>query len=179
MDFWLQRALSDIDSATAGLSPEQMSWHPAEGKWSVSQILEHLAAAFSSTVIGLRKVVDAGKPTASAGTVYKSLATFVVTGLGYFPTGRPAPAWTLPKGATPEQVSKAIREHLAAMDAVLAEAESKFGRQVKIADHPIIGPFTVTEWRKFHYTHTRHHMKQVRAIRAKLPELPLAADQRR
>ncbi len=167
MDFWLQRALHEIDSATAGLSPQQMSWHPAEGKWSACQILEHLSAAYSSTVVALRKVVDAGKPAASRASFYQWLATRVVGDLGYFPTGRQAPAWTIPQGAPPEQVSKAIRDNLQAMDAVLAEAESKFGARVKIADHPIVGPFTVTDWRKFHYRHTHHHMKQIVALREK------------
>ena len=171
MDFWLQRALDEIDSATAGFSPEQMSWNPAEGKWSAAQILEHLSAAFASTVTALRKVVDAGKPTASRVTFMQWLATFVVGDLGYFPHGRPAPAWTVPKGVPAEQAAKAIRENLVSMDAVLAEAERKFGTRVNVADHPIVGPFTVTDWRKFHYRHTHHHVKQLRAIRERLASL--------
>ena len=168
MDFWLQRALTEIDSTTAGISPEQMAWHPAEGKWCTAQILEHLSAAYGSTVVALRKVVDAGRPAASRATFYQWLATRVVGDLGYFPTGRQAPAWTIPKGVPPEQVARDIRTNLAAMDAVLAEAEGKFGVAVKVADHPIVGPFTVTDWRKFHYRHTHHHMKQITAIRESL-----------
>ncbi len=168
MDFWLQRAFDEIDSATAGISPEQMSWHPAEGKWSACQILEHLSKGFSSTVVALRKVADAGRPIATRGTFYQSLATFVVGDLGYFPHGRPAPSWTIPKGAPAEQVAKDIRENLRAMDAALAALERQFGPRVKVADHPLVGPFSVTDWRKFHYRHTHHHMKQVLAIRAKL-----------
>ncbi len=168
MDFWLQRAFDEIDSATAGISPEQMSWHPAEGKWSACQILEHLSKGFSSTVVALRKVADAGRPIATRATFYQSLATFVVGDLGYFPHGRPAPSWTIPKGAPAEQVAKDIRENLRAMDALLADLERQFGPRLKIADHPLVGPFSVTDWRKFHYRHTHHHMKQIVAIRAKL-----------
>ena len=164
MDFWLQRALEELDTATASISPEQMAWHPAEGKWCASQILEHLSAAYSSTVVALQKVEAAGKPSASRGTFYQWLATRVVDDLGYFPSGRPAPAWTIPKGAPAEQVSKEIRENLRAMDAILAALEARFGARVKIADHPIVGPFNVTEWRKFHYRHTHHHVKQLAAI---------------
>jgi len=168
MDFWLQRALHEIDSATLAISPDDMDWHPAEGKWSVTQILEHLSAAYASTVTALRKVLDAGKPAASRATFLQWLSTRVVGDLGYFPTGRPAPAWTMPKGAPAEQVAKAVRENLVAMDAVLVEAERKFGGRVKVADHPIVGPFTVADWRKFHYRHTHHHVKQVHAIRDSL-----------
>ncbi len=168
MDFWLQRAFGDIDSATAGITPAQMSWRPAEGKWSTAQILEHLSQAFSSTVTALKRVTDAGKPIAGRATLYQSLAIFVVGDLGYFPHGRQAPKWTIPHGAPAEQVSKDIRENLRAMDAVLVGLERQFGARVKVADHPIIGPLSVTQWRKFHYRHTHHHMKQIRAIRRSL-----------
>ncbi len=168
MDFWLQRACDEIDSATAGISAPQMDWHPAEGKWSTAQILEHLSRTFASTVVALKKVVAAGKPLGGRPRFQQWLAIRVVGDLGYFPHGRPAPAWTVPKGAPAEQVSQAIRENLRAMDAILADLERQFGARVKIADHPIVGPLTVPEWRKFHYRHTHHHMKQVLAIRAKL-----------
>jgi DinB superfamily len=168
MDFWLQRAFDEIDSATAGLSPQQMDWRPAEGKWCTAQILEHLSNTFSSTITALKKVEAAGRPAGSRPGFYQSLATFVVGDLGYFPHGRPAPAWTIPHGAPAEQVAKDIREHLRAMDAILVGLERQFGPRVKVANHPIVGPFSVTDWRKFHYRHTHHHMKQVRAIRALL-----------
>ena len=170
MDFWLQRTLNEIDSATAGISPQQMSWHPAEGKWSTAQILEHLSQAFESTVSALKRVETAGKPIAGRATFYQALATFVVADLGYFPHGRQAPKWTIPHGAPAEQVAKDIRQNLRAMDAVLAGLERQFGARVKVADHPIIGPLSVTGWRKFHYRHTLHHMRQIRAIRATLPK---------
>ena len=167
MDIWLQRALHEIDSATTGLSPQQMSWQPAEGKWSACQVLEHLSIAFETTAAALRKVIAAGQPSAGRATFKQWLGTRVVTGLQYFPTGRPAPKFTLPKGAPPEQVARSIREHLVAMDGVLADIERQFGTSVKVADHPVLGPFTVSEWRKFHYVHTHHHMKQIAALRAK------------
>ena len=167
MDFWLERALQEIDSATEGISTGQMSWHPAEGKWSVCQILENLSTTYRTSVTALRRALDAGKPQAGRGSFMKWLSTRVVADLGYFPTGRPAPAFSLPKGAPPEQVTREIRENLATMDATLVEVAGKFGATVKVADHPVLGPFTVTEWRKFHYRHTHHHVKQIIALRAK------------
>ncbi len=167
MDFWLERALKEIDSATDGITTEQMSWHPAEGKWSVSEILEHLSITYRTSVIALRRALDAGHPQAGRGSFVQWLSTRVVADLGYFPTGRPAPAFSLPKGAPPEQVAREVRENLARMDATLVQVAEKFGTAVKVADHPVLGPFTVTEWRKFHYSHTHHHVKQILALRAK------------
>jgi hypothetical protein len=28
-------------------------------------------------------------------------------------------------------------------------------------DHPILGPLTVDQWRKFHVVHTEHHVRQI------------------
>ncbi len=165
MDFWLQRTLREIDSAIADLSVEQMSWYPAEGKWSISQILEHLSLTFSTTCTVLHRVLDGNRPTATAGTFVKWLSTRVVTDLGYFPKGRPAPAFAMPKKTAPGQIADEIRTNLIEMDALLSDAERRFGTNVKLADHPVLGPFTVTEWRKFHFRHSHHHAKQVLRLR--------------
>jgi hypothetical protein len=47
------------------------------------------------------------------------------------------------------------------MDQALAQCEERFGKKVKIADHPVLGPIPIAGWRKFHLLHTRHHMKQI------------------
>ena len=167
MDFWLQRALNEIDSATDGITAEQLGWHPAEGKWSAAQILGHLSLAYHHTVAGLARVLRNGKPIAGKGTLKQWIATRVVADLGYFPSGRPAPAMTLPTDVSAAQIVGEIHQNLIAMDAILVEVEQKLGPAVKVADHPVLGPFRVEEWRKFHYRHTHHHMKQVRAIREK------------
>jgi hypothetical protein len=50
---------------------------------------------------------------------------------------------------------------LVAMDATLADAERRFGVSVKLLDHPVLGPLSAKEWREFHRTHARHHLKQM------------------
>ncbi|MGZ7099671.1 MAG: DUF1569 domain-containing protein [Candidatus Angelobacter sp.] len=32
-------------------------------------------------------------------------------------------------------------------------------------DHPVLGPLTAAEWRKFHLVHGLHHVKQIRSLR--------------
>lgn len=50
---------------------------------------------------------------------------------------------------------------LVAMDSTLFDAERRFGRRARLLDHPFLGPLNAQEWRLFHRTHTRHHLKQV------------------
>jgi len=51
------------------------------------------------------------------------------------------------------------------MDDIIGRCEEKIGRGKKLLDHPILGPLTGTQWRKFHLVHGLHHVKQIRRLR--------------
>ena len=164
MDSTLQRVQDAIEAATGGMSAQQLVQHP-EGKWSAAGILEHLSITFGGTARVMRKCLEGGKPLASAPTLKHRVATLLVTGWGYFPTGRPAPEFAVPKGLEGEAALRTIRENLAAMDQALAECEQRFGSEVRVADHFVLGPLTIQQWRRFHLAHTQHHMKQIERLR--------------
>ena len=84
---------------------------------------------------------------------------------GHMPGGRKAPAHASPKGMPAEKVVAEIGPKVAAMDAVIAECEIRYGRGVRLLDHPVLGPLTGAQWRKFHWVHGRHHVKQILRIR--------------
>lgn len=161
---FLQQARQAIEEAVHGMNREQLQRHP-EGKWSTAEVLEHLSIAFGGTMRGLRRCLEAGKPGATPPSLYQRLGKLLVVDVGYFPPGRPAPEFTRPRGMDPEQVLPQLLRNLEDMDRALAECEQKFGRSLKVADHPVLGAFTVDEWRKFHLIHSRHHMKQVARLR--------------
>ena len=50
------------------------------------------------------------------------------------------------------------------MDATITDAERRFGRNVKLLDHPILGPLTAKEWRQFHQVHSKLHLRQMAAL---------------
>jgi len=154
-----------IETATAGMSPADLSRHP-EGKWSAAEVVEHLLITYSNTAAGLRKVLAKGAPQGTSPTLKNRLAQFTLLTVGYFPGGRKAPAPTVPKGLDPAQVVRAVSQALPEMDKAITECEKAYGGDVKIADHPVLGPLTATQWRKFHYIHAHHHMKQVEALKA-------------
>jgi Protein of unknown function (DUF1569) len=47
------------------------------------------------------------------------------------------------------------------MDTAIAKAEKKYGSQTPLVDHPILGPLRAAQWRKFHWVHGKHHLKQL------------------
>jgi len=163
----IQTAREAIEKATESMTAEQLTWHP-EGKWCTAEILEHLALAFGGTAKFLGKVAADGKSVASKMTMKQRIGIAVVTGGEFIPGGRKAPQGVVPKGMAADQVLTAIRKNLSDMDQAIRACESKLGTKIMIADHPVLGPLTVAQWRKFHKVHTRHHMKQVAALRAQM-----------
>ena len=160
MDFYLQRLQDAISSATNGLSPEELARHP-EGKWCTAEILEHLYLTYTGTIKGFERCIANGQPMARRPQIMDSLRKFVVIRLDYLPEGRKAPKNSVPKGISTQQVLENIAAVIAEMDAKIAEAEKKYGERTLLLDHPIIGPLRGQEWRKFHWVHGNHHLKQI------------------
>jgi hypothetical protein len=164
MDSRLEKLKEALESAVEGMSSEQLSWH-RPGKWCAAEVLEHLYLSYTGTIKGFEKVMTSGKPLGTRASVKNRVQTFVVVGFGYLPEGRKAPSNTQPRGLAVEKVRSGIGEKIVAMDAIIAECETRFGRRVRLLDHPILGPLTAMEWRKFHLVHGMHHQKQILKLR--------------
>jgi hypothetical protein len=110
------------------------------------------------------KCLNAGKPLATSANFKNRIARMFVVNLSYIPSGRKAPRQVVPAGMRGTEARDAVKSNLKKMDEDLAACEERFGDRVKVADHAILGPIPICEWRKFHLLHTLHHMKQVRAL---------------
>jgi hypothetical protein len=166
----LQRCLTLIDEATAGLD-EASAGTRVDGRWSVAEIVEHLDRTYTGTTKGFERCLNAGVSRASAPTLKSRLRIFAVVTLGYFPSGIEAPAHVVPTGRVSlNDVLEKVRAHLQALDGAAAATEARLGRG-RVMDHPILGPFTVAQWMRFHRVHTRHHQKQIVERRRRLGSL--------
>jgi hypothetical protein len=164
MDSRMEKLKHAVELAIEGMSSEQLSWHPA-GKWCAAEVLEHLYLTYSGTIKGFERVMEAGKPLATRASMAQRLRTLVVVGFNHMPSGRTAPATTRPRGLPAEKVRNEVGLKIVAMDAIIAQCETRFGRGVDLLDHPILGPLTATQWRKFHLVHGMHHAKQLLRLR--------------
>ena len=156
--------LEDIRREAERLTNEmsRADWHHApSGKWSCGQIFEHLLLSYTATTEGTMRAMKVGRPLGGRPTLRDRISTFYVAGLGLLPSGRLAPKHITPKDGTGLESLRQFNDALVAMDATLADAEKRFGTKVRLLDHPILGPLTAREWRRFHRTHARHHMKQI------------------
>jgi Protein of unknown function (DUF1569) len=160
MDAKLARLHAAISRAMDGMTLEDLSLHP-EGKGSATEILDHLNLTYIATAKNLERCLASGQAFASPDRRSKRWPRLVVTGMGYFPSGRKSPERVQPRGTPAEQVTVEILQNLCRMDTVIHECEVRFGNRTPVADHPVLGPLTVAEWRKFHLEHGKHHAKQI------------------
>jgi hypothetical protein len=178
MHHYLESALRLMDDATAGFDDGGLVRRPAEGKWAAAEHVEHLSLTFSGTARMFRKLTASGYPTVVGqqrqlanplgirqATPKEWLSTFMVVEMGHMPGGLKSPDFAVPKGLFGGAALAAFREHIHSMDEALRDAEFKFGTSGPVALHIVLGPLTINQWRRFHFVHTRHHMRQVKTIR--------------
>jgi len=168
MDSYLERLQKALASATRGMSSEELTRHPeggSHGKWSAAEVLEHLYLTYAGTVKGFERCLQAGKPLATPITLKQQARITLVTELGYLPKGRKAPEPATPKGMSPDKVMAEIGSQIAAMGRLIAQCEARHGARTRVLNHPILGPLTARQWRKFHWVHGQHHIKQISKLR--------------
>jgi hypothetical protein len=168
MDSRLEGLRQALESAVEGVSSERLHSHP-QGKWCAAEVLEHLYLSYTGTINGFQRVLEAGKPLGTRPSLKQRCESFVVFGLHHLPTGREAPAVARPKGLPLEKVKNELGEKMAEMDAIISECEARFGRRIRVLDHPILGPLTAPQWRKLHWLHGLHHRKQLLRMREGMP----------
>jgi hypothetical protein len=171
MDPILQQLQNEIAGSIEGLDPTQtqLTLSVSHEKWSIQQIVQHLCLTYAFTETAFDARLTKGTPTRAKPTLQQRIGQYSLTALGIFPTGREAP-----KQVTPHQTSSPVcgsdlvhyaGEHLARIDNLFNQAEALFGPG-RCISHMVLGPLSIHQWRRFHLVHGRHHIKQIRAIRA-------------
>ncbi len=156
----LERCRGGLRSALADLRPADAE-ASADGKWSIANIVEHLDLTYTTNIQGLERRLQKGAPAPRQVTLKQQLTRAVITRLGYFPTGIAAPQAVTPHGRRFTELSAVIEPHLLLLDQRLKDVARAFGPRTPVLNHPIMGPFSVADWRRFHWVHTRHHLRQI------------------
>jgi hypothetical protein len=170
MDALLEQLKRNLEAALEGMSVEQLCWHPPN-KWCAAQILEHLYLSYTGTTKGFQRMLESDKKAVTRGSMWQRTRTTFVFSFNYLPSGREAPTSTRPKGLPEEKVRSEIWEKLTAMDAIIAEGETRFGLATPLFDHPFLGPLNGAQWRKFHLLHGMHHRRQILRLRKTMLQL--------
>lgn len=161
MDGYLERALDEIDRTVSPLDAAALD-RRADGRWSACDTVEHLTLAFKANAAAFEKALASGVLKARRPRLSQRIGRVIVLDFGYFPRVE-APESTRPRGSiTPGGSLAAIRDALSMLDATMTRVVERFGAGALAANHPFFAGLTVPQWRKFHWRHTVHHMRQVR-----------------
>jgi len=157
----LELCRDGLRSALANISPADADT-AHDDRWSIAKIIEHLDLTYTRNAAGLERRLGKGDSPERKRTLRQAAIRTLIVKLGFFPPGRTAPEMVVPQGRPFSEVMAGLDGHLQELDRWLAEGERVFGARRSVLDHPIIGPFSVDDWRRFHWVHTRHHLKQIR-----------------
>lgn len=164
----VHRELSTLRTVLAkaidGMSADAFARH-LPGKWSSAEILDHLNLTYLGTIKNFERCLASGKSGANLDRTTKRWQRRIIILLGWFPSGRKSPQRVLPRGTPLPQLLAEIFESITRMDELIAECDERFGRGEPLADHPVLGPLTAHEWRKFHLVHGKHHVRQILRLR--------------
>ena len=153
------RCRETLETAVRGVSATDAALR-RDGRWSVAEIVEHLALTYTGTTKGLDRVCDGTIAPPPSPSLSQRIRIGVVVGIGNLPTGIQAPKHVVPSGLMLDDALTRAYTGLEAFEAAALRAEARFGR-AWVLTHPIFGPFSVAHWRRFHVVHTRHHARQI------------------
>ena len=130
--------------------------------WSLAQVCEHLALAVQGTVDDPEPARDGGVAPSwwrELGRVERSKRRLMKHGLmwtGRLPDGVRSPESVLPSEDAEFEI--AVRSLAVAAQAFDAKAARHGATWVY---HPLLGPMSGAQWRRFHVIHARHHFRIV------------------
>jgi hypothetical protein len=131
-----------------GVSEED--WRrPRDDRWSLAQIVEHLAISIDVVAAGFEECAD-GDDVDREATPEEALMRHVLLGAGEFPKGMRAPDYSYPSDDPDPERTRTLVEDW--------PEERKTGRFLR---HPSLGDLNLPEWVRFHYVHCSLHARQI------------------
>lgn len=161
----LEQSRARVLGLVEATDERQRSVHPAEGKWSMLQVVEHLVLAEEGTL----RVFEKGPPPQPKVKLRSLLALRAIEGLFGLRIRLPIPSKSLTPTAPGSLESLRSR-----WDGTRAGI-TRFLRELEAGDllrprfrHPVAGWLTVGQGLDFLERHIRHHERQIHRIRHSL-----------
>ncbi|HUA96714.1 MAG TPA: DUF1569 domain-containing protein [Terracidiphilus sp.] len=163
-----RKTLSGKDCATCQLRPAQSRGGKATS-WTTQDVIEHLILTYRNTGEYLDRYLARKSPSQKPLRAKHRVLQFLVVRCGGFPRGVTAPEAVCPgkcdmSPMTGDELCACMRSELEKLDAQLDECIRTFDK-TPFASHFALGPMTADQWRRFHFVHGRHHLKQLARIR--------------
>jgi len=168
---YLRSSRDQLELAIAAVPAERRGEQPAAGRWSVAEIVEHLALVERSVAKVFAKWLAEAR---AAGIAHESETSSLLEQMRMDHVVARTQRVEAPARVSPSQ-QWTVAHSLAAIDearaALIASAESADGLALGSVVHPhqALGPLTLYEWLGFAAAHMERHAGQIDEVRATLP----------
>jgi hypothetical protein len=158
---YLDASRNGVVDAVKGLSEAQWKFKPAADRWSVAEVLEHLAVT-EDLVHGILKDLEKA-PAAAAGRDIKQMDALMLSRVPDRSTKAQAPDVLTPKGRWTPEV--ALEHFLASRREVAAILRSNSDLRAHVVAHPAFGPLDGYQWILLVAAHSERHTKQILEVK--------------
>jgi hypothetical protein len=159
----LDRTRNGVVEAVKGLSEAQWRFKPAPERWSVAEILEHLALAEDMLLAHIsKKVMQA--PAGNADRDYKAIDELVLKAIADRTQRVQAPESMVPTGRWPPQES--LDRFLKRRERTAEFLRTTPGLRDHVVDSPLGQPMDAFQYLLFIAAHSERHTKQILEVKA-------------
>jgi hypothetical protein len=160
---YLTQSREGVVAAVKGLSEAQLKFKPAADRWSVAEVVEHLALIEEIVNQGVLGKLS-GAPAPTAGWDAKKVDAMVLAKVPDRSTKFQAPEPAVPTGRwTPAETLEHFLAGRAQTAAFLKSAPDLRGH---VVSHPVFGAMDGYEWILAVAAHTDRHTKQILEVKA-------------
>jgi hypothetical protein len=166
---YLAETRTGVVEAVKGLSDAQFNFKPAPDRWSVAEVLEHIAVVEDLALNSVRARLEKA-PAPSADRDAKQVDALILAKVPDRSTKFQAPPQILP---TARWTPAATLEHfLASRGETINWLKSSHDLRAHSVDHPALGPLDGYQWILTVAGHSERHTKQILEVKAN-PNFPV------
>jgi hypothetical protein len=161
---YLEKTRAGVVAAVSGLSDAQLNFKPAPERWSVAQVLEHIASA-EDMLMGLVTSQAMTAPPRAPGEDVKAIDDLILTAIPDRSEKRSAPEPLIPTNryGSSADALKHFGESRAKTAAFLKDTPGLRGHA---ADSPLGKKLDPYQWLLFIAAHSERHTKQMLEVKA-------------
>jgi hypothetical protein len=138
-------------------------WHGApRGKWSIVQIVQHVAIGIDLVAHSFRELAES-LPMDRQNKPHQTVLRHLTLGAGHYPGTLKALPHAKPDAKPDAELVSAQFRMGVEEYRKLTGSWPQDAQLSRFVPHPLLGDLNLPEWIRFHYLHSRHHAREIRA----------------
>lgn len=159
---YLEQTRQDVVDTVQGLSDAQWNFKPAPDRWSIAQIVEHLAVTEEIVQTIFQKLDQAPAPRPDRDA--RKIDALILAKVPDRSSKIQAPPPLVPTGRWSHEV--ALQHFLDSRRHTITFLQSGIDLRGHVIDHPVLGPLDGYQWVLTVAAHSERHTRQILEVKA-------------